>query len=710
MRRGSGSKNFSNINPTSTFNNKNTKSIFALKRRPIKKSSTLGDNLKSIIKELKNKDNIFAKSKFSKDPKNTFEQNNKNNKEPKNDFFKIFNLNKNDYSKFNYNKFIIFRKSIYKIFIIDKYYQPYLKLKNVQKESYLRESQYPKKFHGYLINYILKNKRCRIAYRFNEMVKNIDQNDYLIYNYDIYQSTIILRYLLGHPYNKDKYTYNKLIDSRTNKERISINYKHTFENIINIYNKNKSECFKLMLNEYISKMENKKYNYILNNKFYQYIFAEEIPFYQMPNIIPNYLCFEEKIKKMMKKLIHEYKTRKIKTKYIKSIENKKYNDKNKKIKKLEENIDENSSSESQSDFNYKRDIYEKVKKSFSEKNEKINNQKYSFSSSQSLENFPSSIFFENKKDDKYSSNHIFIFSKHKMKKVDKRIKNDEDIIEVEKVLQNFNANKNKKLKSNIKDKLKNEIFKSDNINLNKILEKRNLLKENLKNNLPKISLKKEDELKSQSKFFKKKSSEIIKSYNEKNNVNDLNDENIFGFLKDEKKHFIKKIKKKKKKKSLDFKSLIFKIISNSNYSTYNKKYRYHFFKEDSDFKNFSIQKTERTTEKKKKFKNTLDFLKDFNKNKKQLQNNNKLINHLIVETEYDNELIYRKKNHLKNFHTFTSDTKLQDNPEFKHKLSKLNFIFNKIKRKAEIKNEKKNNFFHNVKTSKEILKYGDIYF
>ena len=542
------------------------------------------------------------------------------------------------------------------------------------------------------------------------MVKNIDQNDYLIYNYDIYQSTIILRYLLGHPYNKDKYTYNKLIDSRTNKERISINYKHTFENIINIYNKNKSECFKLMLNEYISKMENKKYNYILNNKFYQYIFAEEIPYYQMPNIIPNYLCFEEKIKKMMKKLIHEYKTRKIKTKYIKSIENKKYNDKNKKIKKLEENIDENSSSESQSDFNYKRDIYEKVKKSFSEKNEKINNQKYSFSSSQSLENFPSSIFFENKKDDKYSSNHIFIFSKHKMKKVDKRIKNDEDIIEVEKVLQSFNANKNKKLKSNIKDKLKNEIFKSDNINLNKILEKRNLLKENLKNNLPKISLKKEDELKSQSKFFKKKSSEIIKSYNEKNNVNDLNDENIFGFLKDEKKHFIKKIKKKKKKKSLDFKSLIFKIISNSNYSTYNKKYRYHFFKEDSDFKNFSIQKTERTTEKKKKFKNTLDFLKDFNKNKKQLQNNNKLINHLIVETEYDNELIYRKKNHLKNFHTFTSDTKLQDNPEFKHKLSKLNFIFNKIKRKAEIKNEKKNNFFHNVKTSKEILKYGDIYF
>ena len=542
------------------------------------------------------------------------------------------------------------------------------------------------------------------------MVKNIDQNDYLIYNYDIYQSTIILRYLLGHPYNKDKYTYNKLIDSRTNKERISINYKHTFENIINIYNKNKSECFKLMLNEYISKMENKKYNYILNNKFYQYIFAEEIPYYQMPNIIPNYLCFEEKIKKMMKKLIHEYKTRKIKTKYIKSIENKKYNDKNKKIKKLEENIDENSSSESQSDFNYKRDIYEKVKKSFSEKNEKINNQKYSFSSSQSLENFPSSIFFENKKDDKYSSNHIFIFSKHKMKKVDKRIKNDEDIIEVEKVLQNFNANKNKKLKSNIKDKLKNEIFKSDNINLNKILEKRNLLKENLKNNLPKISLKKEDELKSQSKFFKKKSSEIIKSYNEKNNVNDLNDENIFDFLKDEKKHFIKKIKKKKKKKSLDFKSLIFKIISNSNYSTYNKKYRYHFFKEDSDFKNFSIQKTERTTEKKKKFKNTLDFLKDYNKNKKQLQNNNKLINHLIVETEYDNELIYRKKNHLKNFHTFTSDTKLQDNPEFKHKLSKLNFIFNKIKRKAEIKNEKKNNFFHNVKTSKEILKYGDIYF
>ena len=103
-------------------------------------------------------------------------------------------------------------------------------------------------------------------------------------------------------------------------------------------------------------------------------------------------------------------------------------------------------------------------------------------------------------------------------------------------------------------------------------------------------------------------------------------------------------------------------------------------------------------------------MKDYNKNKKQLQNNNKLINHLIVETEYDNELIYRKKNHLKNFHTFTSDTKLQDNPEFKHKLSKLNFIFNKIKRKAEIKNEKKNNFFHNVKTSKEILKYGDIYF
>ena len=329
---------------------------------PIKKAVSLNSNIKDLLKVLKKNNNV--KSKFTKDNKNIPIDNNN----------KINNIN-NIYQKISpikidiFNKFISLRKMIYKKTIIEKYFTPYLNLKLSNNDIYTKESEIPRLFHIYLINYILKNKKCKLSSRYNDIIKSIDMKDYLIIFYNKKQFSYIIKYLLGCIYNQDKYTFNLIIDNWNNHERIIINYKNTKDNIINNYIQNQKNNSNFMLKQYITKKNIKNYKYFINNINYKNLFIEELPIFSIPNIIPNYLGFGENILKLLKNYIYKCKFNKIKTKYNIDIKNKKINSK-KDIEEINKMISNSKDSDSfdidniQQNLYYNTEFYENYKKSF----------------------------------------------------------------------------------------------------------------------------------------------------------------------------------------------------------------------------------------------------------------------------------------------------------------------------------------------------------
>ena len=151
------------------------------------------------------------------------------------------------------------------------------------------------------------------------MAKFLDNNG-LLYFWNKIKATFVSDVTFDESDNvivktKNRNSTNIIGLATTNKAGLmSANDKNTLENIINAYNKIKFVNFNFMLNQYISKFNDKNYKYFLNCKIYEYLFIEEMPYQKIPNILPNYLCFDDKIKKIIKKIIHEYKTKKIMTK------------------------------------------------------------------------------------------------------------------------------------------------------------------------------------------------------------------------------------------------------------------------------------------------------------------------------------------------------------------------------------------------------------
>ena len=745
MRRGSMIYyyKFNSTNVNNNINNSlliNSKPLFSHKSGGINKKLMIKNNLLKDPRINNNKINIIDKTK-----KNI-----------------AINVTQNNYKnkKHTYNKFIYFRKYIFKNTILNKYTSPYLELDCNKDEIYLNESQKPKMFYVYIINYLLQSKKCKLFSLYTEMLNFIDGNDYIIYYYNIKQCYSIIKYLLGCIYNKDKYTYNKTIDDNNNYERIIINYKNTIDNILDLYNnKYKTEQFSFMINQYISKLNIKDYVYYFNFRIYKYLFIKEIPPNDIPFIKPNYLGFDSDVYMILKKFMQKYKYRKIKTDYYKYLEseakkmNKTKENKNKYMHKLqEESFEEKDDNEIENSLfhnHHNNDMKKRSKKSLYYNNRQLYKNNSSFYSLESHKDYSSSSYSDSQSNKNDSKKKLF-FIKYKISNKDKRIENDTNILEVEKILAKFkiNINKKDKNKNQVKSKsinLKHQEFINGNKNKNnqllindiyKYLDTEEKLK-NINNRNTQIIEKKPLNnrcLKNDINFpdlrtNTSKNEQKIDSYNQKPYI--INNSNIKKFNKNNNssnnsKSLSLSYRKRNrvlqnnnnKNRLLDFKNKILELITKDNYTSYNRKYNNCNIKNKRNIKE-NISKivmdnieTNSSLEKNKTYKKTIDFFNDLQKKKIELNNDNKLISNVIVEAKYNKEYYYRKTSKLKKYRTYTYEKNIKNNIEddMEYILNKLSFMNNKIKKNARNLNFKRNTFFKNARTSKEIIKYGDIYF
>jgi hypothetical protein len=254
-------------------------------------------------------------------------------------------------------------------------------------------------------------------------------------------------------------------------------------------------------------------------------------------------------------------------------------------------------------------------------------------------------------------------------------------------------------------------------------------KEKINNIINNLLKEKENKLKLPTLIIHPSNKEIIESYSKKsNNIlnSNLNQNNDINSSKNNSKTFTLTFRNEQKKnaknnknnknKMMDFRKTIFNLITNKNYCSYNKKYRnYLGIKTENNSKEKDsklILKKSETSGRDGKFKNTIDFMDDLKKNKREFTNNNQIICDIIVENGYNRECLFRKKNNIKPIRYLTIDgnKKVFINDNIEHNLSKMNYMTYKIKKKRGAHNCKKNIFFQNALTSKEMIKYGDIYF
>ena len=242
------------------------------------------------------------------------------------------------------------------------------------------------------INYLIKKKKSRIYCRLKEISIFYKKEEYLINVFKQRESKIILKYLLFFVYDKDKMTFDERITQKTKKDKIESNY----EKIIPSINK------RYML------MQNNKDSFIGDNnknkqKLYKkYKFVTDLSPYDIRNSIPNLYPININILKDIK----EYLRKKLYQKLFK----KKYYYKN-----IYGNYDTNK-------FNK------------SSKEDKT-------SKSRTIVNKSFSKYFFKKKNN--------IFSNHNN---DKRIKNDADIYDVEKLIKSIKGKDNKYKKKSLLNK------------------------------------------------------------------------------------------------------------------------------------------------------------------------------------------------------------------------------------------------------------------
>ena len=649
--------------------------------------------------------------------------------------------NENDDNKFLYDKdkkLMYFRKLIYKRTILDKHSIIYLKTNSNNKKQpnnkKIKEEQMPRMYHIYLINNILQKKRCTLFLRYEEMLKSIEGKDFLISYYGYKKINYMLIYLLGCIYNNDEFTYNKFNDERNIYENIIINYQNIIENMKDTYDEQMSSSYSFAFNEFITKINHKEHNHYISNKYYKYLFIQEFPSYFIPNCIPNYLIFENKIKKMIKSFIHKYKYRKIKTKYNIYLENKNETDNNNEIKKHTDKVVEEDDEEGNSEDNlelvnphvnyyYNRSIFERSKRSFVYSKENINNKDGDFIS---LDNGEKLSSFMDSNLNKDGDNGNYIFTKGNFDNfIDQRLRNDNDVIEIEKMLENLGIKYNKDEKSENNKKYDNFVHSRNSSN-------RNILKffiadEEIKRNKKKLFTSKPKiyDFDIQKNKLKNSLPSILKSNKDSNKEtktinNDNSSKNKNNNLKSasygKKKNLTFHKEKKNINECYDFKRTIFKLISNRNFSSYNKKYDYDpKAKINEKLLNEKEKKQiNKFLDKNNKFKHTLEFVYKSKENRKKFNKNNKLLCNLIVETQYNQKFsqkIFHKNSNEGKTKNYLTDNKIKiDNGEPGYNLSKIKYIFDHLEKKRNSENLIRQYHLKNAKTYRDVLKCGDIYF
>lgn len=633
-------------------------------------------------------------------------------------------------------KLLYYRKLVYKRTILDKYSQIYLKLSiNNKKQQQpnnkkIKEEQKPRIYHVYLMNNILQKKKCTLFLRYEEMLKSIEDKDFLISYYGHKNINYMLIYLLGCIYSHDEFTYNKFNDERNIYENIIINYQNIIENLKNSYDEQIASSYSFAFNEFITNIENKEHNHYICNKYYKFLFIQEFPSYFIPNCIPNYLIIEHKIKKMIRSFVHKYKFRKIKTKYNIYLENKTQANNSIEIKKTKDKVIEEDDEEGNSEDNlelvkphvnyyYNRSIFERSKRSFVYSKEN-NNKSGTFISLDNNEKL-SSLMDSNLKKGVNDSNYIFTQGKFLDNFDDQRLRSDNDIIEIEKMLENLGIKYNK----NEKNKKYENIVRSRNSS-NVSIYKFFVADEEIKRNKKKLFTSKPKiyNFNIQKNKIKNSLPSIFQSYKGSNKetktLNDNSQKNKNINLKSsshgKKKNLTFDNEKKNNDKCYDFKRTIFKLISSRNYSSYNKKYDYN---PKAKINNKLLNEKEKKQinkflDKNNKFKNTLEFVYKSKENKKKFNKNNKLLCNLIVETQYNQK--YSLKNNKNNStegktKNYFTDNKIKiDNGEPGYNLFKIKYIFDHLEKKRNSENLIKQYHLKNAKTYRDVLKCGDIYF
>ena len=243
------------------------------------------------------------------------------------------------------------------------------------------------------IQYLIEKRKSRIFSRLKEILIINNNNEYLLNDYKTKESKIILKYLLFFVYDKDKFTINERISEKTNKDKL----KSLFERKILINNKrymqynNKNEEKEESRHSFYESKKRNKQNIIKNYKFIYDISPLDIK-NSIPNLYPNETRILIDIKQFSKKKL-----------YQKLIHQKYY------YKDISANYETNKyNKSSKDDKNSKSKI---INKSFSK-------------------------YFFRKKNNPVSNHNN-----------DRRIKNDVDIFDLEKLIKIIDR-KDKKLKEN----------------------------------------------------------------------------------------------------------------------------------------------------------------------------------------------------------------------------------------------------------------------
>ena len=383
-----------------------------------------------------------------------------------------------------------------------KFISPYIERLFISKNlNYVKEEDMPIYINLYKINDIFSKKRSRLTTNFYESNIYYSENEYLIKFFKRKEFFIIMRYLLAYIYDKDFYShyskYKYKYKNKTVKEKfqnlINNNYilnqseekemsssernknNNTNESFFNIfYQKSSSKHLikkanLLFLSKYESLKASKiRENYFINNP--KYFLIKDCPKNKIPNAIPNYFCLGDYILLLIKqfelknkfKIFEIKKPEKIETKPNFDLNNESLDIKEKK-KKLKNDYEDYSSDTSES---YSKDFLNEIYLESSSNDSNL------------------SLKLLSKKISKRNS--TIVINNNKLRK--KQNENN-DMIDVEKLIKNMEVKKE-----------------------NKLIEKRN----NTFSNLSKKTLNKKTTLKLKNQGFQIMNTDHFKLYQEYN--------------------------------------------------------------------------------------------------------------------------------------------------------------------------------------------------
>ena len=481
----------------------------------------------------------------------------------------------------------------------------------------------------YQIEYLIFKKKCKILSKLNEILLLMDKNEYLINEYSRKESKIFMKYLLLFVYDKDKITYNeKLTNSFNNKKGDSDK-----ENLLE-----KKEKLKKLI-----KKKNDT-NKLANNKKLKIDLIYNFSVFEIKNCVPNLFPNDYKILRGLKKYLNikiyqKYYQKKL---FYQNEEYKNYMDKSRFNKSIKDVKDDKSKSK--------------------------------------ILNKTSPKFF--KKEYEYAQNKNDI----------RRVQNDIDTIDIEKLVKKFEKKYKKKVKfndNNNSDKMdissqiikKKLFFNTGNHKDNEVSKDKSDEKIHLSQNSTTLSLIKRD-----------KNNKILEPYN-------YIPKRIFS---NKKKIFSNTILPKKnninKKTIFHLYSLNNEINKNSNLNSYIS--NSNLFNSEYQHSN-SFNMINNSNQNKLKLIKLKDFIRIYNKTKYSKAIKKIKILKFKKDFEYQPECyIFKKKN----------NENIWEKGEDLNSIIRSNGMKKLIEFKLKTMKNRSINQFKKCDTLKKMTKFGDIYF